>query len=129
MPRPQTAHQSPHAAKRRKSISAKIVLFLFLGGAAAVPIYAYSVGMARVQRDIDRAIDLRSAIRDPRRKSEPSRHRNGKSVKPTRSLGWSGDSSIPRKPRTIGLLVVRSSRRSTRSSWSCRVAPPTIPTR
>ena len=43
--------------KRRRSVFGKIVLILLLGGAAGGALYAYTAGMDRVHRDIDRAIN------------------------------------------------------------------------
>ena len=42
--------------KRPKSVFGKVVLFLLLGGAAALAYYAYSVGMDRAQLSLDPAL-------------------------------------------------------------------------
>ena len=43
--------------QRRQSVIGRIVLILLLGGAAGGALYAYSAGMDRVHRDIDRTIN------------------------------------------------------------------------
>jgi len=95
----------PSAPPRKppKSILGKIALFLFLAGAGGGAYYAYSVGMERVQRDIDRAFNYV-------RNSAPESHESAPVAKPKEPKPyprWDGVVTIePDEAKNLGLLVV-----------------------
>ncbi len=86
--------------QRRHSVIGRIVLILLLGGAAGGALYAYSAGMDRVHRDIDRTIDyVRGYVGGKTPVSKP------KEIKP--QPPWDGLVRIaPDEAKNIGLLVV-----------------------
>ena len=86
--------------QRRQSVFGRIVLILLLGGAAGGAFYAYSVGMDRVHRDIDRAINyVRKYVGGTTAVPQP------KEIKP--HPPWDGLVRIaPDEAKNSGLLVV-----------------------
>jgi cobalt-zinc-cadmium efflux system membrane fusion protein len=85
--------------KPKKSILGKVVLLLLLGGAAGGAYYAYSVGMDRVQRDIDWALGGRKSAAESTPITKP------KELTPYPR--WDGLVKIdPDEAKNSGLLVV-----------------------
>jgi multidrug efflux pump subunit AcrA (membrane-fusion protein) len=88
--------------KPRKSILGRIVLVLFLGGAAGVAYRAYSVGIGGVQRDFDRVLNYV-------RKSEPESPESTPGRKPKEPKPyplWDGLVKLDlEEAKNIGLLV------------------------
>lgn len=89
-----------HPTKRPKSILGKVVLFLLLGGAAGGAYFAYSVGMDKVQRDLDPALKyFREFTRDSTVAKKPQ--------EPTPYPRWSGLVKLDsEEAKNLGLLVV-----------------------
>jgi len=86
--------------KRRQSVFGKVVLTLLLGGAAGGAVYAYSAGMDRVHRDVDRTITyVRKYVAGTTAVAKP------KEIKP--HPPWDGLVRMaPDETKNTGLLVI-----------------------
>jgi membrane fusion protein, heavy metal efflux system len=87
----------------RKSMLGKIILFVLLGCAAGGAYYAYSVGMDRVRKDIDRAINYVQGRAPGSTEAAPGARPTELKPRPR----WDGLVTIdPDEAKNMGLLVV-----------------------
>ena len=97
-PEPNGAPVPPE--RRKKSILAKAVPILLVGGLAAGGYYAYSVGPVRVQHDIERALNR---VRTP----SPEASADAKPQERRPYAQWDGFVKLdPEEAKNVGLLVV-----------------------